>query len=177
MIKFIQASCLETDKIDSRQAKAVLKHKPDIILFEYPQENKTPETIFNKYSPDKKPKKEVEKIIKMLKKAGKKYPWILSDIKVFENIQKLWSERKQVYLYFIDAPRKITSYRLDEHGKSPKPFPKIKKYEWWWKQMSEREEYMKRHLKWVLKKHKNKDLKILVFLEKFHWLHVKSSLL
>jgi hypothetical protein len=175
-VKFIQISCRESKRIDPRQAKAVLKHKPDIIIFEYPQENKTPDTIFNKYLPDKKPKKEVEKIIKMFKMAGKQYPWVLSDIKVFKNIQKLWSQGKQVYLYFIDAPREITSHRLDEHSKSSKPFPKIEKYEWWWKQMEDREKYMAKHLKWVLKKHKNQNPKILVFLEKFHWVHVKSLL-
>lgn len=173
MIKFIQVGCKERDGIDPAQAKAVLKHKPDIILFEYPQNNKTPDTIFNKYLPAKKPKKEVTKMIQMLKVASKSQSWVQSDVQVFKNIDKLWSKGKQVYLYFIDAPSKITSARLDENNKLHRPFPKIQKYLWWWKKMYARESYMTKHLKWILKKHEEKDIKILVFLEKFHWNNVQ----
>ncbi|MDP3988794.1 MAG: hypothetical protein Q8P93_00990 [bacterium] len=176
MIKFIQIGCKERNGIDPAQAKAVLKHKPDIILFEFPQDNKTPETIFNKYPPEKKPKKELSKVIKILRTATKSMPWAESDIQVFENINKLWDEGKQVYLYFIDAPIKITSARLDENNKRHSPFPKIQKYLWWWNKMYAREGYMTKHLKWILKKHKEKDLKVLVFLEKFHWNNVQFRL-
>lgn len=176
MIKFIQVGCKERNGIDPAQAEAVLKHKPDIIVFEYPQENRTPETIFNKFAPNKKPKKELVRIIKMLKNASKTQPWVLSDVAVFENISKLWNEGKQVYLYFVDAPSKITSVRLDENNKLHRPFPKIQKYLWWWKKMYARESYMTKHLKWILKRHKDKDLKILVFLEKFHWNNVQFRL-
>lgn len=176
MIKFIQVGCEERDGIDPSQAKAVLKYKPDIIVFEYPQENKTPETIFNKYTPDKKPKKELARMIKKLKTASKNQPWVLSDVVVFENVSKLWDEGKQVYLYFVDAPSKITSARLEENNKLHRPFPKIKKYFWWWKKIYTRESYMTKHLKWILKKHMSKDPKILIFLEKFHWNNVQFRL-
>jgi len=176
MINFIQVGCKERNGIDPAQAEAVLKHKPDIIIFEYPQNNKIPETVFNKHLPDKKPKKELAKIVKMLKAASKTQPWVLSDIAVFENISKLWSEGKQVYLYFVDAPSKITSQKLEENNKLHRPFPKIPKYLWWWKKMYAREGYMTKHLKWILKKHRDKNLKILVFLEKFHWNNVQFRL-
>jgi hypothetical protein len=36
--EFIQRNCVEGDKIDPRQANAVLQYRPDIIIFESPME-------------------------------------------------------------------------------------------------------------------------------------------
>jgi hypothetical protein len=183
MTKFVQIGCREGASLDTRQAKAVLRHKPDIVLFEYPQENKTPDTVFNDYPPNKKPKREFNALIQKLKKASTKYPWVASDIAVFKNIEKLWESGKQVYIYFIDAPSKITSTRLEENNTTKRhlahqPLPKIQKYLWWWEKIYLRETYMTKHIQWVFKKHKKNidGLKVLVFLEKFHWLHVQFRL-
>ena len=64
---YFQFNCKEIDKLDLHQANAVLKHKPDIIVLEYPNNNKTPDLPFNQYSPLKKPKG-------MIKSRLKKFP-------------------------------------------------------------------------------------------------------
>lgn len=63
--KFIQRDCVEGGNADLRQAEAVLKHRPDIIIFEMPQGSSSgPGTIFNSYSCANKSIGKVDEIIK-----------------------------------------------------------------------------------------------------------------
>ncbi len=173
---FIQIGCKELDAIDSRQANAIIKHKPDIVIFEYPSQGKKPETIFNKYLPSKKPIKEINKIINNLKTVGKKYPWVMSDIQVFKNIVNLWQEGRQVYLYNVDGPSDLNKIGLD-YWKSPRPCPKNDKYITWWVKMYLREVIMTQNIRLVLNKnYKETTISVLVFLEIFHYRHVKFLL-
>jgi len=87
--KFIQSDCIEGDTIDIRQTRAILKYRPDIIIFEMPAGKNGPGTIFNRYTCDKKPLKKVHEIIKNLKISAQKFPYAASDINVWENIKKL----------------------------------------------------------------------------------------
>ena len=105
--KFIQRSCIEGNKIDLRQANAVSKYKPDIIVFEFPEDSKEPSKIFNRYACKNKPLKKVDEIIRNLKKASKKYPYVLSDIVVWKNIKKLWEQGINTQIYNIDSPTKM----------------------------------------------------------------------
>ena len=47
--KFFQFDCVEGNKVDARQAKAVLRHKPDIVIFEKPAGKSGPSMVFNSY--------------------------------------------------------------------------------------------------------------------------------
>jgi len=105
--KFIQFNCEEGDKVDLRQAKATLKYKPDIIVFELPKDSKELSAIFNHYSCENKPIKKIDLIIKNLKKAAKKYPYAISDVFVWENIKKMWGQGINTQIYNVDSPDKI----------------------------------------------------------------------
>lgn len=102
--RFIQRSCIEGNKIDLRQAEAVLKYKPDIIIFEMPKGKNGPSTIFNRYSCKNKPIDKVDKIISNLEIVAKKYPYALSDVAVWKNIKKLWGQGINTQIYNVDSP-------------------------------------------------------------------------
>ena len=63
-MKILQYSCRESGEIDMRQAKAVLRHKPDVIIFEAPSNTRTASSIFNKFKPNAKPMREFAAIQK-----------------------------------------------------------------------------------------------------------------
>lgn len=102
--RFIQENCAEGNRTDLRQARVVARYRPDIILFEYPAKSGNPSLVFNRYSPAKKPFKEVERRKRGFKIAARKFPYALSDIHVWENIEKLWRGGHNVLLFNIDGP-------------------------------------------------------------------------
>lgn len=161
-IKFINLNCIEGDNIDLRQAKAVLRHKPDIIVLEYPSNNKFPSDV--KTTP-----KEIlnEKNIKAM-------PWIRSDIMMWKNIEILKKSGHEFSVYKIDGPNDLVNeYFIVWQNMHPCAL----KNWFWWVQVFLREQYMAKNLRWILNKHQdNKDLKVLVFLQSFHWTHVKFVL-
>ncbi|VAW12530.1 hypothetical protein MNBD_BACTEROID05-641, partial [hydrothermal vent metagenome] len=106
-MKLYQFSCVKGKKVDLRQAGAVLRHKPDVIIFEAPPVGRTPSLIYNKYKPLNKPLVEVVKHRKILQRLAKKAPWVLSDVYVYDNIMKLWADGYDVKLYNIDAPSEL----------------------------------------------------------------------
>lgn len=174
-IRFIQIGCKEVAAPpDYRQARAVLKYRPDIILLEYPQDKRTPDLIFNRYSPTQKPLEELKQITEKIRTIAKTtHPWAISDIAMYGNVAKLWKAGQQIFLYAVDGPHDLTRIGLDNvlwHKHIP--LPKAKKHILWWAKMYLREHAMVRHIQWVLKEHDGKDLTILVFIEKFHWTHV-----
>lgn len=176
--KFIQCSCVEGDKIDLRRAKAVLKHKPDIIIFELPQNNRGAGLIFNRYSCSNKPIEEVNKIIKENRIAAKKFPYVASDIAVWKNIEKLWKQGINTQVYNVDSPAKLRKESFYLFHKSiSNGYPAVRKDWLFWLCLYLRESCMAKNAKRILDNyHFKKDPTILIFLESIHWNHVKFLL-
>ncbi len=172
-MKLYQFSCIEGKKVDLRQADAVLRHRPDAIIFEAPSSGRTPSLVYNKYRPSNKPLAEVAKHKKKLKQVSKKYPWVLSDISVYDNIVKLWKEGVDVKLYNVDASSELlrVGSRID-HDWNPKPHHRGTHFQWWVR-IYLREKIMAENIQWVVSKNKKKDLKVLIFLQSFHWRNVQ----
>ena len=170
--RFIQVDCRETNKLDLRQAKAVLKYKPDIIILEYPNNKKTPDTIFNKYAPANKP---LKKLPKFSKETFAMNPWVKSDVVMWNNVVYLWKKKeRQVLIYQIDAPSELVSEWLLVWNNM---YPCALKNWLWWVRIYLRERYMAKNVQWVLSQYKlKKRPTILIFLQSFHWEHVKFLL-
>jgi len=115
-IKFIQVDCKEEINTknwrspDYRQAEVVLKHKPDIIIFEKANNGKTPNTIYNRYSCKNKPIQLVRKHQKWLKEKSKEYGDAASGIPMWDNIIKLWSEDHNVLLYVSYVANSVVDF-------------------------------------------------------------------
>lgn len=173
--KYIQFNCVESKALDLRQAKAILKHKPDIVILEYPNNKKTPDWEFNKYPALKKPKKLVSDRIKEFPpEVLKVHPWAKADTIMWRNIAGLWEKGHQIFVYSVDAPNELTKEWLDVWRGA---YPCIQKNWVWWVQIYLREKMMAQHIKWILKNYKEKeDPTVLVFLQNFHWQHVKFLL-
>ncbi len=97
-----------TLRVSIKKANEILKIKPDIILFEYPQDSE-PGTFYNRFLPSKKPMKRFEKLKQSLRKSARKYPWLIGDVKIFEAIEKLWCKNKQVLLFNMDGHSELTA--------------------------------------------------------------------
>ena len=169
-----QYSCVEGDKADYRQANSVLKYRPDIIIYEMPEKNGKPDLIFNKYAPNKKPLKEVDKRIEGMKEAAKTWPYAISEARTWENIRQLWQEGHDVLLFNVDAPRELRAefYEVWNHM-----YPCAKKNWLWWVQIYLRERIMANHMEKILADlPDDKKLTMLMFLQSFHWDHVKFLL-
>lgn len=173
--KYLQFDCKETDKLDLRQANAILKYKPDIVILEYPNNNKTPNLLLNKYSPLKKPRKLVkEKINGLSRKIFKIHPWARADIVIWKNITKLWAQNHQIFVYKVDAPHELTN-ELREFWDHT--YPCVKKNWIWWVKIYLRERIMANNVQWILDHYKEKqNPTVLIFLQSFHWKHVKFLL-
>lgn len=167
--KFIQRDCVEGDKIDPRQATAVLKYRPDIILFELPEGKNGPDTIFNKYPCEKKPIKKVSEIIKKLNGAAKKYPYAKSDVFVWENIKKLWADGVNTQIYNIDVSdelrRQNSLFEIDG-------YPACRKDPVFWAYLFVRDFHMARNIQEILARYSEKENPVVaVFLQSIHWKH------
>lgn len=173
---FHQLNCKETRRADYRQARAVLKYKPDIIIFELPEQKGRAESPYNKLACDKKPKKEIESQIKNLVNEYKKSKdgVALSDAKTWENILKTWDAGTNTKLFFVDAPKEFRQELFEVwHGCYP-----CATNNWlWWVQIYLRERIMANHIQKILSGYKEKESPvILIFLQSFHWIHVKYLL-
>ncbi len=173
--KYIQFNCNETDELDLRQANAVLKYKPDIIILEYPNNNRTPDLLFNRYKALEKPKSMIKERVKDFSdKVLKIHPWARADTIMWKNVVSLWSKDHQVLVYAIDAPSELTKEWLDVWRYT---YPSVKKNWIWWVQIYLRERIMANNMQWILKNYKEKENPItLIFLQDFHWSHVKFLL-
>lgn len=173
--KFIQRDCVEGDKADLRQAEAVLKHRPDIIIFEMPQGSSSgPGTIFNRYSCSNKPIEKVDEIIKGLKVSAKKYPYALSDVAVWGNIKILWKQGVNVQIYNVDAPDRM---RREFSLFAKQGYPAVRKDWFFWAYLYLRDTYMARNIKQALDGYsKKKNPTVLIFLQSIHWKHVQFLL-
>lgn len=172
-----QFNCIEGNKIDLRQANAVLKYKPDIIIQEAPSNSKTSDSVFNKYSPANKPLHELKKINTSLKHTAKKYPWHLSCIYVNENIQKLWESGHDVKIYNIDAPSELLQQTLINKWNQIDGPHRRGTHLIWWAYIYLRELIMAKYISKILTKNKNKKgLVVLILMQKFHWRNVQFQL-
>lgn len=172
--RYTQVNCREENKVDLRQARAVLRLKPDIILFEYPSDANVPSWPINKFKPGSKPLKAIRNLQKKLRDISRVDPWVASDIKTLENVVRLWENGRQVFLYSVDAPSELVRYSDALHRNMYRRGPRG----WiWWARIYLRERYMARNIRWVLNNYDLTDHpKILVFLQSFHWKHVKFLL-
>ena len=170
--RFIQIDCREKNRSDLRQAKAVLKYKPDIIILEYPNNKDTPDTLFNAYEPAHKP---LKKLPTFSKETLAISPWVKSDVVMWNNIAYLWKkEKQQVLLYQVDAPKELVNEWLLVWKNM---YPCDLKNWLWWVRIYLRERYMAKHIQWALSHYTIKKRPIvLVFLQSFHWEHVKFLL-
>lgn len=173
--KYIQINCKETAKLDLRQANAILKYKPNIIILEYPNNNRTPDLIFNKYDALMKPKAMVRKRLqKFPEEILKIHPWVKADQIMWKNVANLWAKDHQILIYAVDAPSELTSEWLDIWKNS---YLSVKKNWIWWVQIYLRERIMANNIKWILHNYKaDKNPITLIFLQRFHWDHVKFLL-
>jgi len=167
-----QYDCKEDHSLDLRQAKAVLKHKPDIIILEYPNNSKTPSLLLNKYSALEKPRHLVEKRLKDFPKDVLKiHPWVKADTIMWKNINTLWQENHQVLVYAVDAPSNLTGEWLEIWNHV---YPCAKKNWVWWVKIYLREKIMAKNFQWILDNYSvKKNPEILIFLQNFHWKHVQ----
>ncbi|MDD3101568.1 MAG: hypothetical protein PHE59_00240 [Patescibacteria group bacterium] len=172
--KFHQFNCREQNRVDLRQARAVLKYKPDIIIFEQPEKDGNPESIFNKYDCKNKPFRKVSIIKKNLKEVSREFRYALSMVKTFENIERLWHDGHDILLYNVDGPQEL---RADFFEVWYNMYPCATKNWLWWVYIYLRERIMANHIHLILKKYKIKNNpKILIFIQSFHWKHVKFLL-
>jgi hypothetical protein len=172
---FIHASCVEGRRLDLRQAGFVARRRPDMIFFELPASGGKPSLIFNRYAPGKKPIARVQKIKDKLRETARTYPYALSDVKVWENIEKLWREGHNVLLFNIDAPQELRFHHHERYGHIP--YSRAKNHWWFWAYLLIRERRMADYIQGILKKHQGKKkLVIAVFLQSIHWRHVRFLL-
>ncbi len=173
--KFIQENCTEGNHIDLRQANVVKKYRPDIILFEMPAGRNGPALIFNKFSPKEKPRWMVEKKKKNARFDARKFPYALSDVKVWENIEALWREGHNVLLFNIDGPRTLRAHRFIISSRTP--YPTLVRSWWFWTYQLMRELEMRKNIEYIFRHHKGKKRPVIaVFLQSIHWDHVRFLL-
>jgi len=173
--RFIQENCTEGNRVDPRQANIVARYRPDIILFELPAKRENPSLLFNRYSPSKKPQGEIERRIRRAKIAGREFPYALSDIGVWKNIEKLWRDGHDVLLFNIDGQDDLR--RAYFNLTKGIPYDLQRKKPLFWVHCYLKEVKMGGYIRDILKQYKKKDNPVIaVFLQSIHWHHVKFLL-
>lgn len=173
--RFIQENCIEGNRTDLRQANVVKKYRPDIILFELPARHGNPALSFNRYGPSEKPHREIARVKRSLANAAREYPYALSDIRVWENIERLWREGRNVLLFNIDGPDILRRNFHAAYGGLP--YETLRKKLIFWVHCYLREAAMADHIRRIVKNYKGKQRPVIaVFLQSVHWRHVKFLL-
>jgi hypothetical protein len=168
-----QFSCREVNGIDLRQANALLKHKPDMVFWEAPSNKNSASLILDPRQSIVQQKDTLRERISYLKEVAKKVPWAASDIHVYENAIKLIENGYKIRMYHVDGPHELLLQTiLNKWDLIEKPRQKGR-HILWWTYIYLRERIMANNIKPLLK---NKDQKILIFMQKFHWLHVNFLL-
>lgn len=173
---FHQINCRETKRADYRQAMAVLKYKPDIIIFELPEKKGRSELEYNKFLPKDKPFEKILSDVKGLRAYYKKSKdgVALSDALMWENIVRIWRSGRNILLYSVDGPKELRQELLEIWDGC---YPCAMKNWIWWVQIYLRERIMANHIRNILENYTGKKSpKVLIFLQSFHWLHVKFLL-
>ena len=157
--KYIQVDCTEGNRVDLRQSKAILRYKPDLIFLEYSKVSSKP----------------ILKPVHISKSIISKYPWTESDNFMWANIVKLWNRNHRVLVYAVDGPHDLVSGANIYSCDKTRPYKTTSLF--WWVRIYLRECFMVKNIKLILKQYKNKENPvILVFLQSFHWQHVKFLL-
>ncbi len=164
--KFIQVNCVEGRGVDLRQANAVTKYRPKIILLEYPARDGHPGFSFNRFPADEKPLREARSIQRGLRRTARKYPWVLSDVALWENIVAEWRRGNNLFVYKVDGPRDLVA-----RGARGTAFRGVPRHIAWWVRIYLRERYMLKNIRLVFKRHPGSG-RALVFLQSFHWNNV-----
>lgn len=175
--KFKQINCNESRGagLDLRQAEAILTYRPDIVLLEYPCNSEPPDMPFNAFAPMDKPEAMVAKrTAEFPAEVLKRDPWVVADTAMWRNVAQLWSEGHQVLAYPTDGPSELTSEWREVWDHM---YPQATKNWVWWVRIYLRERLMANHVRYVLNKHSDmaKPM-VMVYLESFHWKHVKFLL-
>lgn len=159
--KFYNFNCRESNALDLRQAEAVLKYKPDIVFLEYPNNDNELRPIT----------KSVKKFSKEIVKTS---PWAKSDLIMWKNVEYLWKKGLKTKVYAIDGPGELNSeFMLAWHN----TYPCATKNWFWWIRIYLRERYMAKYILDALNEYQEgKNPTVLVFLQNFHWNHVKFLL-
>ena len=173
-MSIIQISCREQNKIDLRQANAVIRHKPNIIIFEAPVQIGLSPLFLDSKQPILKQKEILKIKISNLKKVAKINKWVESDIKVFENVYELIKSGHDIKLYNVDGPSELLQQTIiNKWNLIDKPRRRGNHF-LWWTYIYLREKMMTDNIRPILKENKNKT--ILIAMQKFHWLNVKFQL-
>lgn len=177
-MKIFQYSCREGEGVDLRQANAVLRHRPDAIIFEAPSEGRTASSAFNKFKPGRKPEALFNAVQKEHRKTAKRYPWVLSDVRTYDNIRKLWKKGHDIKLFNVDGPPELLRVDLKKFSARGEPGPERRgTHLLWWVRIYLREKIMTKYIQQILEQEgSKKDAIILVFLQSFHWRNVKFLL-
>lgn len=172
-MKIYQFNCREGDGIDLRQANAILKHRPDLIIREAPGSENGPDLVFNSKSDIETQKSAVKKRNINLKKIAKKYAWVGSDIYVYKNLSSISDLGHKVRMYNVDAPSKLLRETIiNKWNLMDKPRHRGSLL-LWWVYIYLREKIMAKNTEPLLK---DQNKKVLVFMQKFHWLNVRFLL-
>ena len=173
-MKIYQFNCYEGNDIDLRQADAVLKYKPDIIIREAPSSENRASLAFDPRKSVKKLEDNLKRLAVHLQEVAKKDPWVLSDIKMFENAIEVLKTGHKIRIYDVDAPcellkeSRINKWSLLKNKPERRGVNLI-----WWVYIYLRERTMSKNIAPLFK---NKDQSVLVFIQKFHWLNIKFLL-
>ena len=158
-----------TKKIEIKISKQILKVKSDAILFEFPKGSFGGIEKFNKYKPKNKPKYLIENWKGNLLLSSKKINSLKGTIEIVKNIEKLWNNGHQIYLYNIDAPAELSKLGLYKRYSG-----KLSYNLRFWIWIFLREKIMISNIKKIYKnlKLKIKNPKLLVKCHNFHWRNI-----
>jgi len=157
--RFIQRSCVEGDHIDLRQAAAIKRFRPDIVLFELPSNQAVPTN-----------QAEIDQIIAHLEIAAKKYPYARSDIAVWQNIGQLWRAGCHLQAFNIDGPdglRRVVNTEFTEK------YPAVRRDWLFWAYLYTRERQMADNIERIINNCDKPNPTVAVFLQSIHWKHVR----
>jgi hypothetical protein len=172
-MKILQFNCREENGIDLRQANAVLRHKPDTIIYEAPSDKSKAYLFFDPKESIKKQENRLKELNVSLRKISKKYPWVMSDIKTLENVIELSKTGHKTKIYYVDSPRELLRETIiNKWNLIDKPRHRGV-HLLWWVYIYLREKIMSQNIEPLLK---NKNQSVLMFIQKFHWLNVKFLL-
>ena len=173
-VKFHEFSVLEHNRPDYQFARAILKYRPEFLFLEIGSSTGNPDTIFNRYSPNKKPLREVRKIQAALRRNAKRFRYAKSNVLMWDNIVKLWKEGHDVLVFNTDSPDELRREFFEVWNHM---YPDAKKNWLWWVRIYLRERYMARNIQWAIKHYPRKKQSVaLVQFGGFHWRHVKFLL-
>jgi len=173
-VKFHEFFVNEYNRPDYRLAKAILKYRPDILFLEMGSPDGDPETIFNRFPPEKKPLGKVRSIQSGMRRAARKFGYAKSNILMWDNIMKLWKEGHNLLVFNTDGPDELRREFFEVWNHT---YPSVKKNWLWWVHIYLRERYMARNIRQAFKRYPSKKKRVaIVQFGGFHWRHVKFLL-